>query len=171
MPKRFDQTTNATAVAAADQIPFITAAGVTSYATGDEFAASGPFSSRYAPLPGQWTAWTPTITSSSGTITTVGSVGGRYVEMGKLVTCTFSVQITTKGTATGFVLLTLPVTRRSTVTNGTCGSYREINNDGQAGMVLIVGTSSQVGLLRNDGNTSFVNDGNTYVGTFTYEAA
>ena len=42
--KRLDQTTNASAVAAADNIPFVTAAGVTSYVTGDELAASGPFS-------------------------------------------------------------------------------------------------------------------------------
>lgn len=48
--KRLDQTTNASAVAAADNIPFVTAAGVTSYVTGDELAASGPFSSRYKPL-------------------------------------------------------------------------------------------------------------------------
>lgn len=48
--KRLDQTTNASAVAAADNIPFVTAAGVTSYVTGDELAASGPFSSRYRPL-------------------------------------------------------------------------------------------------------------------------
>lgn len=48
--KRLDQTTNASAVAAADNIPFVTAAGVTSYVTGDELAASGPFSSRYVPL-------------------------------------------------------------------------------------------------------------------------
>lgn len=48
--KRLDQTTNASAVAAADNIPFVTAAGVTSYVTGDELAASAPFSSRYKPL-------------------------------------------------------------------------------------------------------------------------
>lgn len=48
--KRLDQTTNASAVAAADNIPFVTAAGVTSYVTGDELAASGPFSSRYQPV-------------------------------------------------------------------------------------------------------------------------
>lgn len=50
--KRLDQTTNASAVAAADNIPFVTAAGVTSYVTGDEMAASGPFSSRYVPTSG-----------------------------------------------------------------------------------------------------------------------
>lgn len=54
--KRLDQTTNASAVAAADNIPFVTAAGVTSYVTGDEMAASGPFSSRYAPTSGD-TVW------------------------------------------------------------------------------------------------------------------
>ena len=71
MPKRFDQTTNATAVAAADQIPFITAGGVTSYVTGDEFALSSPFSSRYGPIT-QWIGATQ-MRSSSGSPTLTAS--------------------------------------------------------------------------------------------------
>lgn len=59
--KRLDQTTNASAVAAADNIPFVTAAGVTSYVTGDEMAASGPFSSRYVSKTEDDRLWIPAM--------------------------------------------------------------------------------------------------------------
>lgn len=77
MPKRFDQTTNATAVAATDHVPFITAGAVTSYVTGNELASSTPFSSRYAPLAAADRVWVPaaSLIAAGGvpTLTVAGS--------------------------------------------------------------------------------------------------
>lgn len=76
MPKRFDQTTNAASVAATDNVPFITAGGVTSYVTGDELAASTSFSSRYKALASD-RIWMPAqelfATSGSAVMGTLGN--------------------------------------------------------------------------------------------------
>jgi hypothetical protein len=47
--------------------------------------------------------WTPSVTSSAGTITTVGTVSGNYTRVGRLVTVICSVTITTNGTGSGFI--------------------------------------------------------------------
>lgn len=54
-----------------------------------------------------WTAYTPTITASAGTFTTV-SGSGRYLVQGKIVHFTIEVVITTNGTAAGQIIATLP---------------------------------------------------------------
>ena len=45
--------------------------------------------------------WTPTVSSLVGTITTVGAVSGRYIKVGSQVTVFATVNITTRGTADG----------------------------------------------------------------------
>lgn len=60
-------------------------------------------------LAGPWTAYTPTITAGSGTLTTV-SATGRYLNMGKLTFVQVAITITTNGTAAGSVRATLPNT-------------------------------------------------------------
>jgi hypothetical protein len=47
--------------------------------------------------------WTPVITSTSGTITTVGAVSGTYTKTGRQVTIWASVAITTNGTGAGSI--------------------------------------------------------------------
>jgi len=42
--------------------------------------------------------WTPTVTASSGTITTLGTVSGNYTRIGRRVFINFSIAITTNGT-------------------------------------------------------------------------
>lgn len=49
--------------------------------------------------------WTPTVTSSSGTITTVGAVSGKYTRIGRQVTAICSVTITTNGTGAGYIAI------------------------------------------------------------------
>lgn len=67
------------------------------------------------PLSGQfvdqtgWTAYTPAVTSQTGTPTTTSAVG-RYKQIGKTVLCQMSVTVTTKGTASGGLRATLPFT-------------------------------------------------------------
>lgn len=58
---------------------------------------------------GAWTAYTPTISSSSGTITTPGTCSGRYKQNGKTVHFSVSCSITTNGTGSGVIRITLPV--------------------------------------------------------------
>ncbi len=47
--------------------------------------------------------WTPTVTSSAGTITTVGVVSGSYTKIGNLVFQSFDIIITTNGTGSGIL--------------------------------------------------------------------
>lgn len=55
-----------------------------------------------------WTSFTPTITASTGTITTVGAVSGAYQKIGKTIRFRMSIAITTIGTASGRLIATLP---------------------------------------------------------------
>lgn len=47
--------------------------------------------------------WTPVVTSTTGTITTVGAVSGTYVKVGSQVTVWASVAITVNGTGAGAI--------------------------------------------------------------------
>lgn len=53
--------------------------------------------------PNAWTAFTPTVTANSGTITTLGAVSGRYKLSGKTVFWQLSIAITTNGSGGGFI--------------------------------------------------------------------
>lgn len=92
--KRLDQTTNASAVAAADNIPFVTAAGVTSYVTGDELAASGPFSSRYKPLASDrvWVPGTAFATTLGSSV--VGTLGNGSTGLARTTAMLFDASVT-----------------------------------------------------------------------------
>jgi hypothetical protein len=56
-----------------------------------------------------WTAYTPTITAGSGTITTK-SATGRYKQIGKTVFIEINITITTNGSGAGSVVATIPIT-------------------------------------------------------------
>ncbi len=55
-----------------------------------------------------WVSYTPTITATSGSITTTGTCTGRYKRIGKMVFVKVSCAITTNGTGAGKVQITLP---------------------------------------------------------------
>lgn len=61
-----------------------------------------------------WTTWTPTVTSTAGAITTVGVVTAKFKTMGKTTFFTVTTNITTVGTASGALKITLPNTANST---------------------------------------------------------
>lgn len=67
-------------------------------------------------LDGQWRAYTPTATATTGTITTVGATSGRYRREVKTVEVQAAVTITTNGTGGGKLRVTLP--GPSSVANG-----------------------------------------------------
>lgn len=89
-----------------------------------------------------WSTWTPTVTPESGTITTLGTVTGRYKQIGKTVFFNVNIPITTNGTGGGgYLLVSLAVAARS------------------GADVAVTGRSSLAGLLSGyiqNGNASFV---------------
>lgn len=56
----------------------------------------------------QWVTYTPTVTASTGSITTLGAVSARYRIHGDMVDVTFSISITTNGTGAGSLIMSLP---------------------------------------------------------------
>lgn len=63
--------------------------------------------------------WTPTVTSSSGTITSYTLVGANYTKIGRVVHINFAVTITNAGTGAGSLDVTLPFTNGAVIANGT----------------------------------------------------
>lgn len=61
--------------------------------------------------------WTPTITSETGSPGTV-SASGAYTRIGRMVFCEISISITTKSTAGGDIIATLPINQATTGTTG-----------------------------------------------------
>lgn len=57
-----------------------------------------------------WSAYTPTVTSNTGTITTLGAVSGRSKTIGKTVFFQVVANITTNGTGATYLNFTLPST-------------------------------------------------------------
>jgi hypothetical protein len=62
--------------------------------------------------------FTPTITSATGTLTTVSATGA-YTKVGRLVTASVDITVTTNGTGAGSIVTTLPFTPSSLVQYGT----------------------------------------------------
>jgi hypothetical protein len=73
-------------------------------------------------LPPVFANYTPIIAASAGVFTAV-SATGRWGQIGKLVFVTISITITTNGTASGYVVASLP----TTVNSSFVISGREIN--------------------------------------------
>ena len=119
---------------------------------------------------GAWTTWSPTVTPSGGVFYILTVNAARYVQIKKTVTCTFDIIIPSVGTATGAMLITLPVTATSAIiSGGGCGVWRERAVTGDMGFVCLSSTT-QAFLQRYDGG-AILNTSRHFVGTFTYEAA
>ncbi|MCA1831227.1 MAG: hypothetical protein LC750_00505 [Actinobacteria bacterium] len=71
---------------------------------------------------GVWSTYTPTVTSTGGTITTVTSTG-RYKLIGKIAFVLVTYNITSLGTATGDINLTFPPGITSNGTNIAGNGY------------------------------------------------
>lgn len=113
----------------------------------------------------QFTTWTPTVTASSGTITTVGALACAYEQRGNTITVRGDITITTNGTGAGAVLITLPATAK---TNGGAVAGREIVNG--AGLIGGQCNGTQITLTKAD-NSYPAADGARFVFSGVYEAA
>lgn len=71
-----------------------------------------------------WVDYTPTVTTSSGTITAY-TAKARYIKRGKLLTISVNISITNNGTGAGALLVTMPTATVGSVIGGTCLNGRE----------------------------------------------
>lgn len=112
-----------------------------------------------------WTAYTPTITSNSGSFTTV-SATGTYKTLGKTCWFTAAITITTAGTAGGFIGVSLPVTQ----VGATLAAYgMEMNSTGY--MVKGYIPASGVMQVTKYDNATIIGSGYLIRLTGTYETA
>jgi len=114
-----------------------------------------------------WATYTPTVTSGTGTFTTV-SATGRYRQIGKVVNFQVKVTITTNGTAAGSVNSTLPFP--CTAAANYIAAGRE---DGVSGKMLqgkITGGGSTILIVNYDASYPGANGAIVYING-TYESA
>jgi hypothetical protein len=90
-----------------------------------------------------WTAYTPTITTSTGTITTIGFNVGAYKKIGKTVLFRLDFSITTIGTGAGELRATLPFTSLSGVQYSASGT-EYVNHKGVN--ALIAASATYIGI-------------------------
>lgn len=105
-----------------------------------------------------WSTFTPTITTGSGTITTLGTVVGKYQKIGKKLFITLSIPITTNGTGAVDVKATLP-TGIAAATD--CILVGRENN--------VTGSQLQASILATSGVMSITKYDNTYPGGSGYK--
>ena len=110
--------------------------------------------------------WTPTVTSGSGSFTTV-SATGTYVKVGKQVTTFTVVTITTVGTASGQIDFTLPFTVASSPNGSGVGAAGEFSAVGITGITFT--SSSTTGSIKKyDYSGTVIGAGNTWQTTLVY---
>jgi len=116
-----------------------------------------------------WTSYTPTVTATSGTFTTV-SASGKYTRIGKFCTVQFRVTITNNGTAAGQVVVSAPFTSNNSFGTNFIGNGREVAVAGFTMTPRMISNTSDFYLTKIDatypGGTGFVLDN-----TVTYEVA
>jgi hypothetical protein len=117
------------------------------------------------------TSFTPTVTSQGGSITSY-SAQGYYYTSGKIVIATYRISLTNVGTATGNMIVTLPVTAKSDTNKRWVGACWELNNTGKTGMfALDADTNATTFIARDYVNATYFANGNIVAGTIAYEVA
>jgi hypothetical protein len=114
-----------------------------------------------------YTAWTPTVSSSAGTITTK-SGAGVFTRVGKTVHLRAVLSIVTNGTGSGSISFTLPVTAINTF--AAVGAGRENNVTGKMLQVYLAGSTTIASVVNFD-NTYPAANGTSLLVSLTYEAA
>jgi hypothetical protein len=118
-----------------------------------------------------WETWTPTISTTAGTITTGVTNYARYGRIQNFVYGVFSYTITTAGTAAGAQLeFTIPVTIRSNYAVGDLmGSGRETFTSGVTMNVLAITTTKF--RINTYANAGWIQNNTAASVFFLYEAA
>lgn len=137
------------------------AANKVAYFTGSGTAALADFNEA-------WTAYTPTVTAFSGSITSYTVTSATYVKIAKTVHFQADIKITNAGTGTVGVYITLPVAAKSGKRNVVYG--RENDLTGLALNGIIESGASSVLVQKYDGGNSCVTNYRLVV-SGTYEVA
>lgn len=112
-----------------------------------------------------WTAYVPTIACGSGSVTTATATG-RWKSIGKTIFINLTATLTTIGTCTGGITLTLPVAPQA---NGTLLG-QERSTTGFADILSYTAASMTSGLAAYYNNTSAFTSGTVLNFTGTYES-
>jgi len=139
-----------------NQVLTITPAGATSFSGDVTWAGAA------------WSTWSPTVSSLTGTITSVGTVVARYKQLGKIVVFQISIPITNNGTGATGVLFTPPVTPNISITNQVISGFN-INTSEVCGGYWL--NSSSAFLVIKYNATYPVASGQAVSMSGTYEAA
>lgn len=115
-----------------------------------------------------WISYSPTITSFSGTLTSVTSVSGKYRKQGKVNQFKVEFVVTTNGTGGTALVIPLPIPAASTFGQVCYGMERGVTGKMQVG--FIDGGSSDV-VLKNYDGTYPGTDGGVYEVCGFYEVA
>lgn len=112
----------------------------------------------------EWTAYTPTITAETGTITTKSAVA-RFKQIGKTVFLQADITITNAGAATGGLIITLPAADHAPP------SFFMFGGSETTGTAFgFPGGSSNLVIFNSDGSSPIVT-GNVLTISGSYEAA
>ena len=95
-----------------------------------------------------WTSYTPSVAAVSGTITTLGTVSGRYQKIGKQLFIEMAIAITTNGTASVAVTASLPSGLTSASDQVLVGRENSVTGNQLQGVVL--SGSNSVSITRYD---------------------
>jgi hypothetical protein len=133
------------------------------FSPGDVFTAAATDS-----LGAPWETFTPSFRPDGGVWFVAGATYARYGRIGKIIFGEALLDITSFGTATGFVTFDLPITAKQG--NGqTIGLAREFKVTGN--MISVQLTTSSTAVLRTFNNGATANGNFGYGVTFMYEAA
>ena len=105
---------------------------------------------------GVWTAYTPTITAGSGTLTTATATGA-YIRIGKVCIVQSNWIVTTNGTGANFIQLTLPFTVAAKSFAGVGREYE------------VIGKMLQIEAPQSDSVMRYRNYDNTYPAGSNYK--
>jgi len=169
-PTIFDAKANLL-TATANDTPAILAVGSNDQVlTADSSTATGL---KWAALPSSgfpaWTSYTPTVTCTSGTITTSSAVGF-YSQSGKTVVVMGRITITTAGTGAGSLFASLPFTAQTRSGGEWVGSSIEGQLTGFGGWASITSGASIVA-MRNYNFGTYIANTALVAFTITYEVA
>lgn len=109
--------------------------------------------------------WTPSVSATSGAITTVGTVVGRYTKIGRQVTIHYQVAITNNGTGGGFLTIQgLPFTPTTALSQ-----FNGIGSNASSAKSTVSTIDGGVIYVRYYDATYPVASGEIVFGTITYE--
>lgn len=115
-----------------------------------------------------WSTYTPTVTSTTGTITTVTNVGSTYKIIGKTCIVRPSFQITNNGTGAGAINVSLPVASATTNSTNTQTAGVGANYTSGAVVTFLLTSSTNARMFKYDASYPAVT-GDSFALSIVYE--